>query len=92
MSSSQVDLEHVPSLGNVSTNSQISMDLVSGSLARTMAEKIGAVTYIECSAKSRANVNAVFAQAARASLTQQSLIQTQSQTNNRKARKRCSIL
>lgn len=36
-----------------------------------MARRIGAVSYVECSALSRYNVNSVFAQAARVSLTYQ---------------------
>lgn len=36
-----------------------------------MADRVNAVSYIECSAKTRENVNHVFAQAARVSLTYQ---------------------
>lgn len=36
-----------------------------------MARRIGAASYVECSALSRYNVNSVFAQAARVSLTYQ---------------------
>jgi GTPase SAR1 family protein len=36
-----------------------------------MAQRIGAVSYVECSAKTRHHINEVFAQAARVSLTYQ---------------------
>ncbi len=74
-------------------------DLVAPALAQSMAERIGAVSYVECSAKTRFNVGKVFAQAARASLacpesdaTSSSKNRSQEHVSRRKKRSRCSIV